>query len=1260
MTTGSIIIFPFSNDIPMRIPIFLLTAIVLAANIHVTARNIPARTALDRALRAGQSATDMRRSPAVRPTYSLAYSTPAGSYHVFNRSNGGYIVVSGDDEIYPILADVETGTFVMDSLAPAAQSLLLEYDAQIRSFSTTGMPDAGLADYYSRWTEVSPLMSTQWNQTYPYNKFCPAIDGRTCVTGCVATAMAQVVRTIGYYEGKGYRYTNSVNDFGERVEFDYENATFDFDNMFDRYPSAASQESIDGVARLMLACGLGVGMNYGVSESGAQNVSVPRALIEHFGFDSKYTRIYDNGDFSQAQWENMLYRQLQIGRPVYYSGAGRTSAHAFVIDGYRTAGLYHVNWGWGGVSDGYFRLTALNPSQVGTGGSGGGYSMSQHMVCAVPPGTDPGVVYGEMSGSISMVSDGVFAVYYKSNGNNLFNVSIGAVIVDEAGKQVEEATFWQGQNITASSALRHDALSYDFSQHPLAPGDYRIYPAFRPDGGEYTITDALHDRPHFVHLTVTGNKEYILSNSPAAAVSTDVHIAGIVPGYDLHEGFSGSVGFYVVNNGNLDYKGTFSLSLLDGNGAEIASGTSQRVTVAAATNAIVYCPVPVFDTDNRLIPAGTYSLRFTDGDGNPLSDGEFGIEVRKGMPFAEWEPEEGIEVTNCASVPQMLLSGETWPHTPLIYTQQTHRNMTLRLAFYSPAGTSALHSLLCFEGTINPMQSLFPLDPVAVNVPFGTYEVCYRKGYSQISQRWPMRIGVSVGDIGYYPTDGGGASATLTDGKRDLEEAVIPARVRVGDTDLPVTAIEPEAFMTDRNLSVVDLPSGIEKIGFNAFTACPSLRQIILRSARPPFSLRNHIAPGLSSTTEFYVPAEAYDDYKPLLEAYNPVYALVEAVGSKETVVPSPSATVSLPVSPAHEAVNPAFAVTPADEVSAALAEVEIAAVEPGKLHLEVKALRPGRATFHVRPAHRSDDYAVLTLTIPHAAPTLDLAAGSYVIGRRLNIVSAEGTNVVYSVNGGDEVTVSGNAASYRFPAPGEYRIKARTVPAAGDGNRESGWTDEVTYHITENILHAPADGAYYPFTPGPLGIGTFAALQSYVMPEGLKGGTVTVDGDEATVTYRYTAGTVVPARTALMLKGTPGTEYRLMLTDKEGGTDGGNRLLPALTYDRIAAAAGTKSYIFANDAEYGPGFYFQGADGDGSAVEGIYGKAYLSVEATNAIRGFVLRDGEATGIGGTGTDAPRTAGKGIYTIGGVRVGGTAEGLPAGFYIVDGRKVIVK
>lgn len=449
--------------------------------------------------------------------------------------------------------------------------------------------------------------------------------------------------------------------------------------------------------------------------------------------------------------------------------------------------------------------------------------------------------------------------------------------------------------------------------------------------------------------------------------------------------------------------------------------------------------------------------------------------------------------------------------------------------------------------------------------------------------------------------------------------------------------------------------------------------------------------------------------------------------------------------------------------------------------------------------------FADTSSPITYAAPKFDLEAGSYVIGQRLNITSSEGTNIVYSVNGGAEVTAATNAVGYRFPAPGEYKVKAKAVPAAADDeNKESAWTEDITYNITENIQAAGAgnlveiwkedftgmtdatkpanytfknggtntklynenlatgvapellvskgggvftvvlddlkgcsgemtltfksnngnctvatttqgckvsgysfannvasctvtvpegtasltltftntksgntrvddflltaegkgssEGDYYPLVLGALGISTFAAAQPYVMPDGMQGGIVTVDEakGEATVTYLYKAGDVVPAREALVLKGTAGTEYGLVLTAEEGVRAEENRLRPALTYDRIDAEAGTKSYIFANDADRGLGFYFQGRDGDGSGVEGIYGKAYLSVTATAAVRGFVLKDGEATGIGEAAIDALRTARRGVYTIAGVRVGATAEGLPAGLYIVDGRKVLVK
>lgn len=961
----------------MRIILSLVILLSTATNIY--ARSISADIALERVLRqTGQHAPGaaIRYDAPARPTYSLAYSAPTGSYYVFNRSTGGYLVVSGDDQIYPVLADVTTGSFATEDLAPAAKLMLDGYDSQIQSFADDKTSDFGLMDYYNIWHEIAPLMTTQWNQQYPYNAYCPAIGGYTCVTGCVATAMAQVVRCIGYYKGSGYRSNSNVNSNGEKVEFDYASATFDFDNMFDTYPSAAATiESIDQVGQLMLACGLAVSMHYGISESGAQSANVARGLIEHFGYDSDYTQIYSREDFSQAQWENMLYRQLQNGRPVYYSGSGTTSGHAFVIDGYRPAGLYHVNWGWGGTSDGYYRLTALNPSQTGIGGGLGGFNIGGNMVCAVPPGAaDPGVTYGELTGSIKSVAEGTYALYYRSICKNLFNTDIGAVIADLSGNNVATTTFWHNQNITAASALLHNSFNYDFSQIKLEQGDYRIYPAFRPDGGKYTITDRIIGRPHFINLTVTVDGEYIISNDPDGFAETDIHIAGIYPGYDLRQGFSGYVEFYAVNNGGIDYKDSFRITLLDENGKEIGSATSQTTTVAAGANAVINCPVPVFDNSGNLIQVGTYPVRFSDNEGNILSDGEFTIEIKNGTPLSVWTSEDNIEVTNYLSVPSTLFSGELWPHTPLIKTSQTHRSMSLRLAFYNPSGTSAVQTLLCFQGTIGPMEAMFHCDPVVTDVPFGIYEVCYRKGYSQISQRTPIRIGISVDSIGYLPAYDDGISATLMPQKRDFKEIVIPERVKVNDTDRVVTAIESEAFTMADSLSAVDLPSCIEQIGANAFTGCPNLRQIIIRSEVPPFSFRNHIAPGLKASTEVYVPASSYEDYKPLLEPYNPVYAIIESIESKEVTLSEPTATVSLAVYPAHEAINPAFVIIPADN-AAGIAEVNIASAGPGALQLEVKARQKGTATFYIRPAHRSDNYAALTVIVPETTVIDELPA---------------------------------------------------------------------------------------------------------------------------------------------------------------------------------------------------------------------------------------------------------------------------------------------
>lgn len=955
--------------------ILLLIAAISLSSTELSAKGLSAQNALDRALNtASLSYDDMPQSRAndANVTYSLVYSAPSGSYFVFDRSVGGYIVVSGDDRIYPVLADVTSGEFSSAEIAPAAQFMIDSYEKEILSLADEDDSGEYIMDYYTKWNAIPPLMTTEWNQNYPYNIYCPAEGSTTCVTGCVATAMAQVVRRIGYYKGSGYRESSLPNAQGGKVKFDYAAYNFDFDNMFDSYPSAVTDEQLDQVGSLMLACGLAVRMGYGTSASAASSANVPLGLINNFGYDSKHTRLYSRSDYSQAQWESMLYSQLQLERPVYYSGASGSVGHAFVIDGYRPMGMYHVNWGWGGMSDGYYRLSALNPAQQGIGGGSGGFSTGQDMVIAVPQGEESGIHDFELSGSIRIVSDGVYAVYYKSNGVNFISVSIGAAIVDASGNIVTTATFWAAQQMTSSMALRVDSYSYDFTGIPLSPGNYRIYPAYCPDGGEYTIAEKIINSSHYINLEVTASNEYIFTNIPLESYCSDIHIAGMAEDNDIHRGNSGSLNFYVVNNGSKDYTDKISLTMLDDSSNELVTFSSNEIAIAGHTTSYVTSSFPVFDSTNALIPVGTYPLRFADSEGNILSDGEFCVEVKNGSPLTVWENSENIEVTNPQTMPSELISGDIWPHTPLVETSQTNRSMTLRLAFYPPSSLSPVGTILCYEGTIGPMSALFPIEPKTVDIPFGTYEVCYRKGYSQISQRVPVRIGVSVDNIFYLPGKDGGVAASLMQKDAGREEIVVPSKVTINGTSHPVTSIDKEAFILQPSLSVVDLPADITYIGMNALAATPALQQIIIRAEEPPFAYRNYVAAGLSPQAAFYVPASAYHKYKSIIGEYNPVYTLVETIESATETINATDATASLSFTPAHEAVNPAFVITPVDEASASVAEVNIASVASGKINLEIKALAKGSATFHVRPAHRSDDYAVLKIDVPVSPASIE------------------------------------------------------------------------------------------------------------------------------------------------------------------------------------------------------------------------------------------------------------------------------------------------
>lgn len=189
------------------------------------------------------------------------------------------------------------------------------------------------------------------------------------------------------------------------------------------------------------------------------------------------------------------------------------------------------------------------------------------------------------------------------------------------------------------------------------------------------------------------------------------------------------------------------------------------------------------------------------------------------------------------------------------------------------------------------------------------------------------------------------------------------------------------------------------------------------------------------------------------------------------------------------------------------------------------------------------------------------------------------------------------------------------------------------------------------------VGYATFTADKNYIIPAGVEGGIVTVEGTTANVNYVYTEGDIVPAGTGLLMKGAQG-EYKMYATTQEATEVYADNLLKgALTNEEITAPAGSLLYIFAKDSDSGLGFYWQKNSNNGQQVQNMAGKAYLQVPTTSAVKGFRLNLGDTTGI----TAVESTLGNApVYTLSGVRVNGSLNNLPAGIYIVGGKKVYVK
>lgn len=320
----------------------------------------------------------------------LAYTMPdsrgQAAAYVFNSpADGGFMLLSADDLAVPVLGYTDAGAFDSADVPPQFRYWMEEYARQIEFAREQGIEpqDKDVAiTFPSDWKSVTPMLSTSWDQGTPYNNTTPTINNKHCPTGCVATAVAQVM----YYWRYPERGTGIVSCrvSGNTLEMNLSTApAFDWDNMLDTYSGKYTDVQADAVANLMKQCGYALNMSYGPSASGTIAEGIPGTLINNFGYNSGIT-IQQRIGITATDWNALCYSQLAIG-PVIYAGASPEGAHCFVVDGYDGDGYFHLNWGWGGSCNGYYILNALNPTQQGTGGYYGGYNFNQGLIAGVQP-----------------------------------------------------------------------------------------------------------------------------------------------------------------------------------------------------------------------------------------------------------------------------------------------------------------------------------------------------------------------------------------------------------------------------------------------------------------------------------------------------------------------------------------------------------------------------------------------------------------------------------------------------------------------------------------------------------------------------------------------------------------------------------------------------------------------------------------------------------------------------------------------------------
>lgn len=573
----------------------------------------------------------------------MAPETNATAYYIFNYpSDEGFVILTSDNEVTPVLGFSESGHFDASEIPANMKSWLDGYAREINYHQTSGIrqltPSEGSQSGPDR-PIIEPLITTRWNQDAPYNNQCPVIKGLKAPTSCTATALAQIMNYHKCPQGYGKDSWSYTRD-GYTISFDFSTTQFDWENMTDTYGDNSTEEEKEAVATLMRAAGILTDAFYGRTSSGAYMYYIPENLAHYAGY-SPGARYVMRDWYNSIQWEDVIYSELASGRPVQYEGYTQEMGHSFVVDGYAGNHFFHINWGWGGYSDGYFLLSALNPREQGIGSSEGGYNSYQAAVIGIHP--DDGSIKDDF---VNLYTTGPLgfmprpALHLKNytihNNINTHSVSLSvkfvsaddqsdvtvfppAVTLDMGGYSRGEAEVKYGEN----QELYNYLVNIDKQKlKEMSPGNYRLYPVYKSENMDWTEIPVSEGESYLTVSIDAKGQIKNLGNHMGKSLLTVLPVHEN-PIYVWDDGTSGpSLPLSVTNKTEIDFSGELNLIFCSKtDGTEKANGKMEVSIPAYQSKILNYSGAGYFPRED-----GSYIIIVKNSSNENLA--EFEVELK--------------------------------------------------------------------------------------------------------------------------------------------------------------------------------------------------------------------------------------------------------------------------------------------------------------------------------------------------------------------------------------------------------------------------------------------------------------------------------------------------------------------------------------------------------------------------------------------------------------------------------------------------------